>query len=251
MNRKETLINGLRTAINALRNDTIHYDWTKQCSCNMGVVAQAVLEVSPDELQELQKPLFMPIGKINKKRKENHEDRISPSWKNAIKYACPITGKDLPEIIKTLEDNGMSRADIVHLEFLENPAILELSGIKQIQTVTSVQTGTEKREVPTTHWFWKWFGHTEIEEVPVYEHSTAYAYPKEYYTEKENVILYLSAWLNILSNENLNIKVKDSADSKKEVSINLEKELLYAVADEDYERAAELRDKLAKNLILA
>jgi len=249
MNRKETLIKGLRTAIDALKNDTINYNWNNQCSCNMGVVAQAVLELSFDELKQLNKELFKPIDSLNKKRKEDGKDRIMPSWKNAVKYACPITGKDMPEIINILESKGMSRADIVHLEFLENPAILELSSIKKIETVTSVQTGTETKEYPTTHWFWKYFGHTEKVEVPIYEHSTAYAYPTDYYQHKENVILYLSAWLNILTNENLEIKVKDTNDSRKEASINLEKELLHAVADENFERAAELRDAIAKNLI--
>ena len=251
MNRKETLIKGLRTAIDALKNDTIVYDWNNPCSCNMGVVAQAVLEVTPDELKELNKPLFNPLGKINKKRKEDGDERIMPSWKNAVKYACPITGKGMPEIINILESKGMSRADIVHLEFLENPAILELSGIQKIQTVHQVQTGTETKEVPSTHWFWKIWGYTNMEEVPVFEQTVTTEYPKDYYQKKENVILYLSAWLNILTNENLEIKVKDSADSHKEASINFEKELLNAVADEDYERAAELRDKIAKNIILA
>lgn len=251
MNRKETLVKGLRTAIDALKNDTINYNWNNQCSCNMGVVAQAVLEVSFDELKDLNKELFKPLDAVNKKRKADGDKRIMPSWKNAVKYACPITGKNMPEIINILESKGMSRADIVHLEFLENPAILELSGIQKIETETSVQTGTVTSKVPTTHWFWKWFGHTETVEVPVYEHSTSYAYPEDYYQQKENVILYLSAWLNILTHENLEIKVKDSNDSHKEASINLEKELLNAIANEDYNRAAELRDAIAKNLITA
>lgn len=251
MNRKDTLVKGLRTAIDALKNDTINYNWNNQCSCNMGVVAQAVLEVSFDELKDLNKELFKPLDMINKKRKADGEERIMPSWKNAVKYACPITGKNMPEIINILESKGMSRADIVHLEFLENPAILELSGIQKIETATTVQTKIGTKEVPTTHWFWKWFGHTETIEVPVYEHSTTYAYPAAYYNRKENVILYLSAWLNILTNENLEIKVKDVNDSHKEASINLEKELLNAIADEDYIRAAELRDAISKNLIYA
>lgn len=251
MNRKETLIYGLRTAINALKNDTIHYDWNFPKSCNMGVVAQAVLEVSSDELKEMYKPLFKPVNKINEKRDANRETKIMTSWKNAVKYACPITGKDMPEIINILESKGMSRADIVHLEFLENPAILELSGIQKIQTVHQVQTGTENRDVPSKHWFWKIWGYTETKEVPVYEQTITTEYPKDYYQKKENVILYLSAWLNILTNENLEIKVKDSNDSHKEASINLEKELLHAVADEDFERVTELIDKIAKNLILS
>ena len=251
MNRKDTLVKGLRTAIDALKNDTINYDWINQCSCNMGVVAQAVLEVSPDELKQLNKELFKPLDTVNKKRKETGKDRISPSWKNAVKYACPITGKNMPEIINTLESKGMSRADIVHLEFLENPAILELSGIQKIEIITEVQIGTEEKKVPSKNWFLKLLGYTNSVEVPVYESKKSYQYPKDYYQHKENVILYLSAWLNILTNENLEIKVKDTNDSHKEASINLEKELLHAVADENFERAAELRDQIAKNLILA
>ena len=251
MNRKDTLVKGLRTAIDALKNDTINYDWINQCSCNMGVVAQAVLEVSPDELKQLNKELFKPLDTVNKKRKETGKDRISPSWKNAVKYACPITGKNMPEIINTLESKGMSRADIVHLEFLENPAILELSGIQKIETVTLVQIGTEEKKVASKNWFLRLFGQTEKIQVPTYKEEKSYQYPKDYYQHKENVILYLSAWLNILTNENLEIKVKDTNDSHKEASINLEKELLHAVADENFERAAELRDQIAKNLILA
>jgi hypothetical protein len=251
MNRKDTLVKGLRTAIDALKNDTINYNWNEQCSCNMGVVAQAILELSFDELEELHKSLFSPLIKVNKERKEDGKERIMPSWKNAVKYACPITGKNMPEIINILESKGMSRADIVHLEFLENPAILELSGIQKNETVTKVQTGTEEQRVASKNWFLKLFGYTDLVEFPVYKLEKSYHYPEDYYQRKENVILYLSAWLNILTNENLEIKVKDSADSHKEASINLEKELLHAVADEDYERAAGLRDSIAKNLILA
>jgi len=249
MNRKETLVKGLRTAIDALKNDTINYNWNNQCSCNMGVIAQAILEVSFDELKVLNKPLFKPLNDVNKKLKETGEERIMPSWKNAVKYACPITGKNMPEIISILESKGMSRADIVHLEFLENPAILELSNIQKVETINQVQTGTEEKKVPSKNWFLRALGYTDKIEVPVYKLEKSYKYPSDYYQHKENVILYLSAWLNILTNENLEIKVKDSADSYKELSINLEKELLHAVADENYERAADLRDIIAKNLI--
>lgn len=249
MSRKETLINGLRNAIEALKNDTINYDWSNQSSCNMGVVAQAVLEISPKELEKMNKTLFKPLNVFNAKRKAEGKDRIMPSWKNAVKYACPITGKNMPEIINILESKGMSRSDIVHLEFLENPAILELSGIKKNESTRQIKIGVENKEIPSKNWIYRLFGYTEMTEVPVYESVTEYSYENEYYQKKENVILYLSAWLNILTDENLEIKVKGSTDSNKETSVNLEKELLHAVADEDYEKAADLRDRLAKNLI--
>ena len=249
MSRKETLIQGLRTAIDALKNDTIHYNWDNQMSCNMGVVAQAILEVDPNVLEKLHRPLFKQINLINKRRKAKGKDQINTTWKNAIKYGCHITGKDLPEIVNILESKGMSRADIVHLEYLENPAILELSGIKKNKSTRQIKIGVENKEIPSKNWIYRLFGYTEMTEVPVYESVTEYSYENEYYQKKENVILYLSAWLNILTDENLEIKVKGSTDSNKETSVNLEKELLHAVADEDYEKAADLRDRLAKNLI--
>ena len=84
MNRKDTLVKGLRTAIDALKNDTINYDWINQCSCNMGVVAQAVLEVSPDELKQLNKELFKPLDAVNKKRKETGKDKSKNDMYEAI-----------------------------------------------------------------------------------------------------------------------------------------------------------------------
>lgn len=242
MSKKETLINGLRTAIDALKNDTIHYNWNNQLSCNMGVVAQAILEVDTKVLEKMHKPLFKEINLVNKRRKAKGKDQIDTTWKNAVKYACPITGKDMPEIINILESKGMSRADIVHLEYLENPAILELSGIERVENITY-------KEVPSKNWLYRIFGRTEREEIPAPEGAQKYKYESAYYQKKENVILYLSAWLNILTNENLEIKIKDYNNSTRETYINLEKELLSAVADEDYEKAADLRDRLAKNLI--
>lgn len=242
MSRKETLINGLRTAIDALKNDTIHYNWDNQLSCNMGVVAQAILEVDAKVLEKMHRPLFKEINAINKRRKAKGKEQINTTWKNAIKYGCPITGKNMPEIVNILESKGMSRADIVHLEYLENPAILELSGIKRIENV-------EYRTVPHPNRLYRLFGATKTEEVPASERKMAARYEDGYYSNKENVILYLSAWLNILTNENLEIKIKDYNSSNRENYINLEKELLHAVADEDYEKAADLRDKISMNLI--
>lgn len=237
MNRKETLIEGLRTAIDALKNDTIHYDWDNQVSCNMGVVAQAILGVDTKELGKMYKPLFKEVETINKRRKAKGKDLINTTWKNAVQYGCPITGKNIPEIINILESKGMSKADIVHLEYLENPAILELSGIKKIEKF-------DYNTVPHSNWLFRLFGATKIEKV-----SVGTKYPHEYYADKENVILYLSAWLNILSDENLEIKPRDTEDFHVAAHINYEKELLLAVAHENYEKAADLRDKIAKNLI--
>ena len=59
---------------------------------------------------------------------------------------------------------------------------------------------------------------------------------KKYHTKKSNLILYLKAWVSILEED-----VNKSATLSKE---QVQEELLKAVAGEDYERAASLRDRL-------
>jgi hypothetical protein len=247
MNNKQKLIGALRTAIGALQNGTIHYDWVEQCSCNMGIVAQAVLNVDATELEELRQPLFTKLSAINKERKKDGKEGLDKTWKNAIQVGCPLTGEKLPEIIKRLESCGMTRADMVHLEYLENPAILELSGIQKVTEVKKKQVGTEMQIVPCKG-FWGTVGFTKKAEVPVYEEYEISTYPKNYYSKKENVVKYLSAWLSILLDETLEIK---HDDKHTETGINLERELLIAVAEEDYEKAASIRDNIAKHKLVS
>lgn len=243
MKRKEKLIESLRLVIDALKNDTIHYDWREQSSCNMGVVAQAILNVDVKQLEELRSSLFDPLLEINKERRENKKGKIDVTWKNSIRYVCPMTGKKLPEIIKKLESFGLSRVDMVHLEYLENPAILELSGIEKECVVEKVQVGTEQKEV-SVNWFLNLFGYTKKVEVPIYEDKETYQYPEGYYTKRENVVKYLSAWLMILLDKDL--EIKHGSNKHVEETLNLERELILALADEDYDKAVVLRDDIAK-----
>jgi hypothetical protein len=115
MKRKETLIGALRLAIDALQNGTIHYDWAEQCSCNMGVVAQAVLKVDVNELDDLRDSLFDKLAKINKERKNENKEPFDRTWKNAIQLGCPLTGERLPEIIKRLEELNISTDEVRNL----------------------------------------------------------------------------------------------------------------------------------------
>jgi hypothetical protein len=234
MNRKETLVNSLRVAVNALKNDTIYYDWNKQCSCNAGVISQAVLGITSDELEKKRKSLFSVISEKNEGRRSEDKDYIDHTWKNAVQYGCPITGKNMPEIVRDLEAAGLTREDIVHLEYLENPAILEASTIEKVKTVVGKnQVGTIKEE-RTRKKFLGLIKETYMEEVPVYENVYEEKYPAKYFMKKENVIKYLSAWIKILT-ENVNY-----SDNRNELEANL----LNAVAEERYEDAAEIRNRL-------
>lgn len=242
MNKRENLINSLKIAINALRNDIIHYDWSKQSSCNAGIVSQAVLGVSVDEMNELRKPLFKTLEKINDKKSQN-EKEISLTWKNAIKYGCPLTGKSMPQIIIDLENAGISREDIVHLEYLENPAILEVSGIEKEIIYGDVEIDGKYQDVrvPHSNILLAFLGvKTTINKYfPIYEKQIiGDRYPKEYYTKKDNLIKYLVGWVSILENGSTTTFSDDVS--------TLEAKLLNAVADENYEVAADLRDKITQ-----
>jgi hypothetical protein len=236
MDKKKNLVKSLIVAIDALRNDTIHYDWKEQHSCNAGVVAQACLGLTRDEVNRMRAPLFNVLDDINEKRST---DKLDQTWKNAIKYGCPITGLSNFEIIDSLEKAGLSKADIVHLEYLENPAILEISGIPKVKEVTKEKVDETVRfeEVNDTSIIGRLFGKKITKKIvePVYEEKVTETYPRQYFRKKENLILYLSAWVKILTAET----------SHENPASRLEAKLLNAVAEENYELAAELRNRLA------
>lgn len=242
MKRKEHLIKSLKIVIDALKNDTVYYNWKEQCSCNMGVTAQALLKATKKDIDKLTDRLFGDIAALNKDVDKKDEKYINPTWKNAVKQLCPITGESMYAIINQLEDCGMSREDIVHLEYLENEAILAGSGIEKVSNVIEKIIGykTEIQTVPSNSIIGKILGKTKQIEVnvPIIEYETVWEYPKKYYSNKENLIKYLISWVNILSS---NIDENQSLNTDKK---RLQAQLLNAVAEESYERAAIIRDQL-------
>lgn len=119
---KTKLIKALKVAINALEKDTVEYDWYEQCSCNCGVVAQAILGKTKYEIDR-------DLDKASSKRWDQDKDGAM-TWKNMVKRYCDITGKSTSQIFKDLTENGMTVEDITHLEYLENKAILKRADIR-------------------------------------------------------------------------------------------------------------------------
>jgi hypothetical protein len=235
MNRKEKLTKSLKSAITALENGTVTYDWQKQHSCNCGVVSQAILGVTGTELK----------NRINGEEVFNHsifekvkdEPEVAKTWKNLISAWCPITGTPLKQIFSDLTESGLTIDDMAHLEYLENPAILKRSGISTHHNVTT-EVFDHYEHIPVNTFFGKLFGRTKMVEVK--KTVTTTTQDRGYYSKKENVILYLKAWVTILQEEREPIQEDLSGESKQE----LQERLLIAVADENYEMAAKLRDEL-------
>ena len=177
------LINALQIAINALEKDFVYYNWTEQESCNCGVVIQAVLNKTEKEVKKL----------FDKAYDQTLYTLTDCTWRSVAKFSCTITGIPLTQVFKLLGEYGMQPEDIVHLEYLNNPGILEIS------------------EIDTTK--------------------------SEYYSEQENLIKYLKAWLIILEGK--------TSEYKLSIRGELEAKLLLAVNQENFESAWELRDKIS------
>lgn len=238
MENKEKLIKSLNLVINSLKNDTIEYNWQKQANCNCGIVAQAITGKNSNEIQTLFKDVIVSLGIIDKS--------IDKTWKNGVKHLCPITGESIHKIFNELFKNGLSKEDIVHLEFMDNPAILERSKIKttEIQKTTDKILDEEIIEeviVPHPNFFKRMFGATVVEKLISKKYIDVEKTEEvgiKYYSKKENLIKYLQAWVSILNEGS-------KGDDLNETSIvDLEHELLVAISNEDYDSAILLRDKL-------
>lgn len=237
-NKKDKLIKSLNLVINSLKNDTIHYDWQSQSSCNCGIVAQAITGMNRKEISHA-------YSEVNSALKNIDKD-IARTWKNGVKYFCPITGEPMFKIFKDLFDNGLTKEDIVHLEFMDNPAILERSGIKTYEIETYYNTVKDsvivtQEVIPHPNFFLRLFGHTKIvenEEVTYKKVEKTRKNSIKYYKKKTSLIKYLQAWVSILEEGSKGEELDNTS------RVDLEHELLVAVTEENFELAAELRDKI-------
>src|SRR5277367_4518024 len=106
-----TLSDKLRTVAEKLEAGTLEFDWMNRSKCCCGVVAQMLLGKSSEEIGQM-----MPVG----------TQGTVASWKNIVNRTCPITGRPTESIFAQLYDAGLTRDDIIHLEYLSDPAVLAL-----------------------------------------------------------------------------------------------------------------------------
>jgi hypothetical protein len=144
----------------------------------------------------------------------------------------------MPKVFEDLEAAGLSRIDIAHLEYMDNPAILAESTIEKIKVKTGTRKIGERTHDVIVKSFFGLFKQNKIVTEDVIEDVFEMRYPSEYYKKKNNLIKYLSAWVRILENQPTVSEVTDRNE--------LEGQLLNAVAEEDYEKAAEIRNQISK-----
>jgi hypothetical protein len=235
MSNKAKLITALNAVVMALESQTIHYDWAQQSSCNCGVVAQAILGVDAIALSKLREPMFERYRQLLRGAGKKPQQ----TWREAIQWTCPITGENNMEIMRRLTAAGLSTHDMAHLEFLSNPAILAASGI-QLKNETATTEEEKERDVANSK-FKQFFGWPATYKEKYTEKVTrTYKYGINFQADVKNLILYLKAWVKILQADIPPVEVGE-LDKQ-----NLHTRLLHAVADEDYEAAASLRNVIAQ-----
>lgn len=115
-----SLKDALKVAITALENDTFPYDWSKQSSCNCGIVVQAILKTDKHKVVELFSEAQLDVTKNEKEK---------TTWREVAQSSCSITGIPTKQVFKLLQKHGLSPKDIVHLEYMNNKGILAVSNI--------------------------------------------------------------------------------------------------------------------------
>ena len=221
--RKEKLVTSLNVAIRALETGTVCYNWTEQDSCNCGVVAQAILGVTATTLNCRIKAegLFNHDNFTSNKRKQGWEG--GPTWQNAVKTWCPITNAPLKNIFIELEQAGLGKEDICHLEYMDNQAILKRAGLSELRNA-------KPNLIKKIH---KFIANSAIGKLFKMEQQ------HKFYANQDNLIKYLKGWVSILSEEQ-----PETSDFKDCDVNNLNERLLCAVAEEDYTTAATIRDTI-------
>lgn len=243
--KKQKLISSLKLAINALKNKTIHYDWKEQASCNCGVVAQAILGKDVNEIEKLFSKVRDKIREIHNKQViegNNTTQKADTTWRNGVKHLCPISGEPMAVVYKLLFEAGLSKEDIVHLEYMDNQAILAKSGIQtQIDKVETIKTVIGTKTNPHPNKIKAFFGATVKDELIKETSVNKKVTDKAYFTKESNLILYLTAWVKILEG---GVKYHNGDDISSCSVAELQTELILAEADERYEDAIILRDKI-------
>lgn len=120
----KTLSQKLIIVADKLDAKTLEFDWYKPCRCCCGLVAQILLNKTMVDLFNDLNVRYKTLGMTD-----------DQSWANLVNRICPITGRPTDEIFAQLYDEGLTRDDIIHLEYLSDPKVLALCP-KKVETKT-------------------------------------------------------------------------------------------------------------------
>lgn len=98
------LCDGLRKAANNLKQGK-PYEWGHMGNCNCGHVAQVLLNTSKDEIH---RAAMQKVG----------------DWSEQALTYCETSGLEIDQLIFGLFEKGLTRQDMMNLEYLKDPNVL-------------------------------------------------------------------------------------------------------------------------------
>lgn len=107
--KKELLVSAIRRAADSISSGS-HYEWGHMGSCNCGHLAQQLTQKTKDE--------------IHRAAMEKKGD-----WADQVLDFCPQSGMTMDWLISELTSYGLSTRDLIDLERLTNPSVLEKAGV--------------------------------------------------------------------------------------------------------------------------
>jgi len=109
MKPTKTLILGLRSAAQRLRDPETHYDWYRSECCNLGILTQELLGLDEVGVRAIEHGI---------------------AWTTAArKDFCPATGLPMTKIFTLLHAHGLDQGDYDQLEHLrESPLPTSMAG---------------------------------------------------------------------------------------------------------------------------
>lgn len=176
------LLDALKLLVAALENDSIDYNYKYKSMNNVGLLAQAITGTNRESLYDIY------LEELDKEYKSKYSGHL-PSWTGLISDHWPLTSEPTNKLFKMLYDSGLTREDVSSLEYLSDYRISRDSGINPINFVHKYT------EIETKGW---WIFKKQVPVEKVVE--------MEFFRSKENLLLYLRSWLNILNNPKLKSK---------------------------------------------
>lgn len=107
------LIDAMRRAAKNL-SEGKPYEWGHMGNCNCGHLAQNLLHISKAEIHA-------------------YAMQKTGDWSEQLKDYCPTSGLEMDKLIFGLLEKGLSTEDLMQLEYLSNPAILNRLGVTHLK----------------------------------------------------------------------------------------------------------------------
>lgn len=177
-----SLLDAIKTLVAALENDSIDYNYKYKSMNNVGLLAQAITGTNRESLYNIY------LEELDKEYKNKYNGHL-PSWTGLISDHWPLTSEPTNKLFKMLYDSGLTREDVSSLEYLSDYRISRDSGINPENWIYRYT------EIETKGW---WIFKKQVKVEKVVE--------MEFFRSKENLLLYLRSWLNILRTAKLKSK---------------------------------------------